>query len=266
MKSHLSHRKTITALAATLFSTLSWAALPTGTLEFITPNATVGATDQIDVWMRFTLDPNSSPLVFSTDPNTGLLTGFDAADLPTQGTYYDADLGKTVSADFAKVTGAALNTVFWCDDTFTGGCNNGTKNYSFNFFTASQTGKPSLNFVDHFNLTPGQSTEYVFGQFNPAPGGAAPGTYQLFGSGLFLYFTGFDAAGHSLYFDNYTGSDGSPSTLLARTCATGNSNECAFTRTVNAVPEPSTYLLMAMGIAAIGMLKRRREGKEEQAA
>lgn len=255
MRSHLSQGKTLTALAAALFTSMSFAALPTGTLEFITPSGEVGANEQIDVWVRFTLDAGSAPLVFSTDPTTGLLTGFDPAALPKQGIYWDAELGQNVTADFAQITAASLNTVFWCSDTFSGGCNGNTTNYRFEFFTNSQPGKPSINFLSSFNLAPGQSTDYVFGQYNPAPGGAAPGTYSLYGSGLFLYFTGFDAAGHALSYDNFWDAEGS--TVLGRTCPAGDSPACAFTRTVVAVPEPSTYLLMALGIAAIGALKRR---------
>ena len=255
MRAHLSHSKIVTALAAALFSSITLAALPTGTLEFITPSGTVGANEQIDVWMRFTLDAGSAPLVFSTDPITGLLTGFDAADLPTQGSYWDADLGQNVSADFAQITAAALNTVFYCSDTFSGACNGNTTNYSFNFFTSSEPGKPSINFASSFSLLPGQSTDYVFGQFNPAAGGAAAGTYKMYGTGLFLYFTGTDAAGHQLYYDSYFGT---PSTLIGRTCTAGDTDACAFSRTVNAVPEPSTCLMMALGIAATVALKRRR--------
>lgn len=257
MKPVLSPSKCLAGLVASLFVSMSFAALPTGTLEFITPTGTVGPNDQINVWMRFTLDAGSAPLVFSTDPQTGLLTGFDPSDLPAQGSYWDPDLGQNVTADFARITAAALNTVFFCTDTFTGACNGDKTNYSFDFFTSSQPGMPSLNFVDNFSLAPGQSTDYVFGQFNPAPGGAAAGTYKMYGTGLFLYFTGTDAAGHSLYFDNYFAGPGS--TMLGRTCSDGDTDACAFSRTVIAVPEPSTYTLMALGVAAIGLLKRRRK-------
>jgi len=262
MTTFLSKTRLLAASAATLFATASWAALPTGTLQYITPTGTVGANEQIDVWVRFTLDANSAPLNFSTDAQTGVVTGFAAADLPTQGTYFDAALGQTVTADFAQITGAGLNTVFYCTDTFTGACNGNTTNYTFNFFTASQPGMPSINFATSFNLAPGQSTDYVFGQFTPAAGGAAAGTYKLYNTGLFLYFTGVDADGHSLYYADYFGSTG-PNTLLGQTCPGGNSDSCAFIRTVTAVPEPSTYGLMALGLAGVGLVKRRRDRKTQ---
>jgi len=258
MKSVFTQLKLFAVLAATAVSSISYAALPTGQLEYITPTGTVGPHDQIDVWVRFTLDAGSAPLSFSTDSNTGLLTGFAAADLPTQGTYYDPDLDQNVLAPFAQITGAGLNTVFYCTDTFTVACNGDTTNYNFNFFTTSQPGKPSINFLTSFDLAPGASTDYVFGQFNPAAAGAAPGTYKLYGVGVFLYFNGVDAEGHSLYYGDYFDNPDGPSTLLARTCPGGDSDSCAFMRTVTAVPEPSSYALMALGVAAIGLLKRRR--------
>jgi hypothetical protein len=256
MNSTLSKVCGLAAIALASLTTPAWATLPTGTLQYITPTGTVGATEVVDVWVRFTLDAGSAPLNFSTDAQTGLLTGFDAADLPKQGSYYDAVLGQYVTADFVQYTGAGLNTVFYCTDTFTSGCNGNTANYSFSFFTTSQPGMPSINFVNSINLAPGQSTDYVFGQFTPAAGGAAPGNYRLYNTGLFLYFTGVDADGHSLYYSDW-GQGGAVNTLLGQTCPS-SSDSCAFIRTVTAVPEPSTYGLMALGLLGVAVAARRR--------
>jgi len=43
------------------------AAAYTGTLTFIEPTGTVGPTDEIPVWLRFTLDETSDPLVLTVD-------------------------------------------------------------------------------------------------------------------------------------------------------------------------------------------------------
>lgn len=224
-------------LASGLLATPARAALPTGTLSFVTPTATVDATESINVWLRYTLDAGSSPLSFNSNP----LSGFAAADLPTQGSYYDPATNTSYSADFASYTRAYLNTFLSCSDTFTNGCNGAGAQYNFTFFTTSQPGMPSVNFVEQFNLQPGESYDYVFGTLTPKAGGAAPGTYSLFNSGLTLSFVGTDADGHIL----------EATVDLASSCPSESAG-CAFTRTVLAVPEPSSYALMVLGLGLVG--------------
>jgi hypothetical protein len=225
----------------------SHAGLPFGTLEWVQPSGTVSSTEVIDVRMRFTLDPNSPVLDFSSNP----LTGFAAADLPTQGQYYNPTTQLFETHDAVAITGAYLNTYFGCDDTFTGGCNGNTTNYSYDFFTTSQPGNPAINFVTSFALAPGASIEYLFARFTPAAGGAAPGTYNFYRTGLTLTFQGVDAEGHPLGFEVQD---------LGVTCSGGNTDACAFTRTVLAVPEPATGALWALGLAALAIGARRRKG------
>lgn len=234
-----------TAAAIGLFASgATFAALPFGDLAFRDRVASVGASEVIDVWMRFTLDPASPALDFTNNP----LTGFDPADLPTQGEYFDPVTQQYVTANFASIDRAYLNTYFSCDDTFTNGCNGpDPKAYTYNFFLTSQPGKPSANFLDQFSLQPGQSYEYVFAQFTPTNGAAPAGTYQFFGTGLTLNFGGVDADGHAL----------NASIDLGTTCAGGSTSACAFTRTVTAVPEPSSYALMVVGLGLVAGIARR---------
>ena len=87
------------AAAACLLPLAARAELPRGSLSFVVPTATVAPDEVIDVAMRLQLDADSAPLVFSSDP----LAGFDAADLPTQGNWFDPVTGVPELRDFASI-------------------------------------------------------------------------------------------------------------------------------------------------------------------
>lgn len=224
--------------------TSAWAALPTGTLSYVQPTGVVLPDEVIDIRVVLTLDADSAPLTFSSDP----LAGFDTADLPTEGSYFNPDTGENELRPFAAYTGAFLNTFFTCTGTFTDVCGP-SASYSFEFWLSSTPGNPSVNFLDSFTLGAGESTGYLFGQFVPVAGGAAPGSYIWHNTGVTLSVRGVDADGNSLLaFGFHT---------IAESCP-GIDEACAFTRTVVEVPEPSTWGLMALGLLAMGGWARRR--------
>lgn len=228
------------ALAACVLPTASQAeeapALPFGTLSYSTPTGTVGNTEVVDVWVQFELDASSPALDFSSYP----LTGVDAGLVPTQGYYYPANGDPRELRDFARVDAAYLNVYVVCSGNFIGDCSTGSSDYSFDF----HYGTDSVVGLNHLSLAPGAKLDYKLGSFTPQAGGAAPGIYQLFGTGLTLAFLGVDADDKLLFTDGLT---------LATECA-----GCDFTRTVTAVPEPGAWALMAAGLGALAFLSRRR--------
>ena len=53
--------KLAAATAGLLLATSAMAELPRGSLQFITPSATVGAHEAIPIWVRLTSDPVATP-------------------------------------------------------------------------------------------------------------------------------------------------------------------------------------------------------------
>lgn len=219
------------------------AALPTGKLEFVQRTGTAFANESIPVVIRLTLDPTSSPLTFTSDP----ITGFLPEDIPTEGRFDIGVPGEDELRPFASVNTALLNTFYSCQGDFTIGCDP-SPNYKFEFNTSSSPAHPSINFLTSFTLAPGGSFDFTFGFFVPAAGGAAPGVYRWNGAGVTLGFQGLDDQG------NYG------NTYENMVISTGNELDpgVAFERTVTAVPEPSTYAMLALGLAAVAGFARRR--------
>lgn len=223
-------------LGAALAAAPPQAALASGTLEYIDRVGTAQPADDIEVWLRFTLAPDSAGLHFSSAP----LSGFAAQDLPTEGTRYDPATGSLVAVPMApgSIHQALLQSWFGCSGNFIlADCGAGAYAWSDG---SSVPGFPSPVGLTAFDLDPGESIDFLLMRLHPVGGLAAPGVYRLPTSGLQIRFEGTDVQGQPLY--AWAG--------LGVACASG-ADDCAFERTVQAVPEPAAAGLVAIALAVL---------------
>lgn len=216
------------------------------TLSFIDPVGTVAADQDIEIWLRLSLTEDSDPLRFGAATQPFEVPRFDDP-LPEKGQYFGLDASGT--SEFVEITGAFLNTYIACNHDFSVSCDDPGSAYAFEFWVAPEPGRPSINFLTEFNLSAGQSHDFLLGSFKPNAGAVAPGTYYFYDAGVTLSLTGPDALGRELSASWVT---------VASTCGSAESS-CGFARTVTPVPEPGAAVLMGLGlISAIGLARRRR--------
>lgn len=202
--------------------TTTQASIPSGTLTYTQRLGTAATTDDIEVWMHFTLGAASAPLHFASDP----LRFIDPADLPTTAPVYDPSTNSFIDVPFApgSIYRATLETWIGCQSSFyQPDCGSGPYAVTWGGWPTGETA---------FDLAPGDSIDYRLLTFEPVGGAVAPGTYRLPTVGLQVRFEGFDANGNVL--NGYWG--------LASICNSG-SDDCAFTRVVGQVSEPAPWLL-----------------------
>lgn len=174
-----------------------------GTVSFLEPTGTVGPTDEIPVWLRFTLDATSDPLLVTVDENGSPPFGVLPENYPAPHQYQEGwpnvyDYGDTFEFTMTTLMDVYINTYFGCGTTF-GSCTQGPP-YDFDFNT---TGPDTINFLPDtlaspFVMAPGESRDYLFGTFLPSDGPVAPGVYTFSHTGLTLNFNGTGTALHYL--------------------------------------------------------------------
>ncbi|MPS49831.1 PEP-CTERM sorting domain-containing protein [Methylobacillus sp.] len=252
--------KTMHYLAAiaisSLFSLTSHAELK-GTLYYLEPHDTISSTDSVVVNMRLTLNDDSDTLnINGADPNAWL--DFVNAQLPH---HWDQELA---SIQFVNIDYMGIGAWRACGGgSFTTHCDDGPP-YDFSFTTRTLAGDHLFDL--DLTLAPSESLDFTFGLLTPSHGPVAAGTYESPREGLALQFYGYTADDYDEYGNLRLDDDGwviAPRMFsydLATTC-----HDCTFTRTVvAAVPEPSSYALMGLGMGMLAYSGRRRKAKAIQ--
>lgn len=206
-------------------------------LSFTTPSGTVGPTDSIDVWVTLSLDAASDPLTFDASVNP--LADLPSSLIPAAAEVWNGSGYDSVPFDSYEYTSQFTSRV--CSGTFTNACSDGEYHIE-----AVTSGSNTWFGTSSLNLTAGESQSFLIYQFTPTNGSAAPGDYIFYSAGLGFTVHGIDMDGNSIEQD------------IAFDACTSQSDSCAFTRTVSAVPVPAAVWLFGSGLLGLlGLAKRR---------
>lgn len=199
------------------------------TASFLEPTATVAADQPIEIWLRISAQPDSDPFYY--DPTQSPAFQIPAEYLPTSGLTGNDNETKPFATydDMTRAAfGRCLSSPLYC------------------FAPTEMYTQQSvwLNGTTGLNIAPGETKDVLYAVFEPVAGAVVAGTYVLDGAGI-----GLTAYGKA--------SDGTPlaaNVIFSFACMEGS--DCNFTRTVTAVPEPSSNALMLLGLLAAVTIKR----------
>lgn len=207
-------------------------AQPNMKLEFVQASSVVSPTDEIPVWVRFTIDEAlnfdfSQPSPYGLSPDL-IPTSFAS--------------GRPISKDATFVFGGP--TYSYACVSGAGDCMNNA--YTWEFPDVSDPRAFGFGQSEGQLKLDAGSYEYLAGTFKPRAE-VAPGDYSMHTINFEIAFLVSDPA--------FTGLR-PVAAVLASTCVQDTS--CAFTRTVTAVPEPQSLMLFVVGLALLPMSQLRR--------